>query len=250
MSNKLQKTASAAVSSTSKIDFSKINTKALTAGLSKLTIPRLFYQLVVFVMDGSGSMTYEGKTGKSKGEEMNISFVEVMELLKSSKNKNCFDISLYAYANESINIMKQTPIKDLDLSKDFNPCNFITAYNSTRLSETMEAVKQECNDYLRINSEKNTQALIIILSDGVVFDYEIALKKCNELKLNNKVTFASVFFESATWQEGFDIDDLDDYKNSMKMLASEEALFTSTLNPDEIRNHMIKSISTVSKINN
>lgn len=250
MSNKLQNTQGAKSATKSKLDLSKINTIALTAGLSKLTIPRLFYQLVVFVMDGSGSMTYEGKTGKSKGEEMNTSFLEVMERLKISKNKNCFDISLYAYANESINILKQIPIKDLDLSKDYNPCNFITKYNSTLLSETMEAVKQECSDYLRINSEKSAQALIIVLSDGVVFDYELTLKKCNESKLNNKITFASIFFESATWQEGFDISSIDDFKESMKLLASDESLFTSTLDPDEIRNHMIKSISTVSKINN
>jgi hypothetical protein len=249
MSNKLQKTQVNSPTKKSKIDLSKINTSALTAGLSKLTIPRLFYQLVVFVMDGSGSMTYEGKTGKSKGEEMDISFKEVMAKLQSSKNKNCFDISLYAYANESINIMKQMPIRDLDLEKNFNPCNFITHYNSTKLSETIESVKEECNDYLRLNSDKNAQALIIVLSDGVVFDYEITVKKCKELKLNNKVTFASVFFESTSWQEGFDMDDLNDYKDNMKTLASSPDLFTSTLNPDEIRNHMIKSISTVSKVN-
>lgn len=249
MNNKLQKTQEKATATKSKLDLSKINTSALSAGLTKLTIPRLFYQLVVFVMDGSGSMTYAGKTGKSKGEEMNDSFVEVMERLKSSKNKNCFDISLYAYANESVNIMKQMPIKDLNLNKNYNPCNFISAYNSTLLSETMEAVKEESNNYLRLNSEKNAQALIIVLSDGVVYDYELTLKKCNELKLNNKITISSIFFESTNWQEDFDIDDLDDYKNSMMLLASEEALFTSTLNPDEIRNHMIKSISTVSKVN-
>jgi len=249
MSNKLQKAQGATPKTTTKIDLSKINTSALTAGLSKLTIPRLFYQLVVFVMDGSGSMTYEGKTGNSKGEEIDISFKEVIERLQSSKNKNCFDVSLYAYANESINIVKQTPIKDLDLNKDYNPCNFITHYNSTKLSETMEAVKQECSAYLRVNGDKNAQVLVIVLSDGVVFDYEVTLKKCNELKLNNKITISSIFFESTSWQEGFDTDDLDDYKESMKMLASDESLFTSTLNPDEIRNHMIKSISTVSKIN-
>jgi hypothetical protein len=114
----------------------------------------------------------------------------------------------------------------------------------------MEAVKKECSTYLRVNGDKNAQALVIVLSDGVVFDYELTLKKCNELKLNNKITISSIFFESTAWQDGFDIDDLDDYKDSMKMLASDETLFTSTLNPDEIRNHMIKSISTVSKINN
>lgn len=249
MSNKLQTTKNASLKTKSKIDLSKVNTSALTAGLSKLTIPRLFYQLVVFVMDGSGSMTFEGKTGKSKGEELSDALKDSLKRLQTSKNKNCFDVSLYAYANESINILKQIPVKDFNLDRDYDPCEFITAYNSTMLAETMEAVKVECTDYLKVNAEKNAQALIIVLSDGVVFDYELSLKKCNELKLNNKVTISSIFFESTSWQEGFDIDDLDDYKESMKKLASDESLFTSTLNPDEIRNHMIKSISTVSKIN-
>ena len=249
MSNKLQKAQGATPKTTAKIDLSKINTSALTAGLSKLTIPRLFYQLVVFVMDGSGSMTYPGKTGLSKGEELSEALKESLKRLQSSKNKNCFDVSMYAYANESVNVIKETSVKDLDLEKDYNPRNFITHYDSTMLAETMEAVKQECSAYLRVNGDKNAQVLVIVLSDGVVFDYELTLKKCNELKLNNKVTISSIFFESTSWQEGFDTDDLDDYKESMKMLASDESLFTSTLNPDEIRNHMIKSISTVSKIN-
>jgi len=34
----------------------------------------------------------------------------------------------------------------------------------------------------------------------------------------------------------------------MENLASYSSLFTSTLDPEEIRKHMIKSISTVSKI--
>ncbi|TYB74047.1 vWA domain-containing protein [Bizionia myxarmorum] len=249
MSNKLQKKQAPSIVVKPTIDLTKINTGALTAGLSKLTIPRLFYQLVIFVMDGSGSMTYEGKTGKSKGDELSDSLIDTLKRLKASKNKNCFDVSMYAYANESICVLRQVPIKDLDLTKNYNPCDFITHYNSTKLGETMEAVKQECNDYLKINGEKNAQALIIVLSDGVVFDYDLSLKKCNELKLNNKITIASIFFESVSWQEGFNIDDLESYKKYMQDMASNESLFTSTLNADEIRNHMIKSISTVSKIN-
>lgn len=248
MSSQLSKKQGVAAKTTAKIDLSKINTSALSAGLSKLTIPRLFYQLVVFVMDGSGSMTFQGKTGKSKGEELSDAIIGTLKRLQSSKNKNCFDVSMYAYANESVNILKQAPVMDLDLSKDYNPCNFITHYNSTRLAETMETVKEECSAYLSLNNEKNAQALIIVLSDGVVFDYELSLKKCDGLKLNKKVTISSIFFESATWQEGFDIQDLEKFKESMKMLASDKSLFTSTLNPDEIRNHMIKSISTVSKV--
>ena len=72
MSKDLQKTDKndINISKSGKLDLLNINTSALTASLNDLAIPRLFYQLVIFVLDGSGSMTYPGISGNSKGEEV------------------------------------------------------------------------------------------------------------------------------------------------------------------------------------
>ena len=108
-------------SKTGKLDMLNINTSALTASLNDLTIPRLFYQLVVFVLDGSGSMSYPGISAASKGEEVDSAVRQVIKRLVSSKNKNSFDINIWAYANESVKILETTPVTSFDLKKKLDP---------------------------------------------------------------------------------------------------------------------------------
>ena len=65
MSKEIQKLNNSELikSSKKKLDLSITNYGALSASLSVLSIPRLLYQLVIFAVDGTGSMTWEGKTG-------------------------------------------------------------------------------------------------------------------------------------------------------------------------------------------
>lgn len=250
MSKDLQKTNPKvpAKNTKGKLDLSEINLDALTAGLSELSIPRLFYQLVVFVLDGSGSMTYSGNSGKSKGEEIDKAVKETLERLLISKNKNSFDISVWAYANEIVQISSVKSLSTFDVYDDLNPCAYIDKYDGTNLKSVLDEVQIECTDYLNKNQGKNSQVLIIIISDGAIDAYHTALEKCSELKLSPKINIASVFFESKIWQEDYNVKDEIQLKLDMEKLASNSSLFYSTLNPEEIRNHMIKSISTVSKI--
>ena len=235
-------------SKTGKLDLLNINASALTASLNDLAIPRLFYQLVIFVLDGSGSMTYPGMSGKSKGEEVENAVKEVLVRLISSKNKNSFDLSIWAYANESVRISNITPVESFNLIQNINPCDFIQKYDGTNLISTLNSVKIECEDYLRINKSKNAQALVVILSDGALDEYEESSKLCNSIKELDNTSVSSIFYESKTWQENYNVQDMAILKKDMENLASDSSLFTSTLDPEEIRKHMIKSISTVSKI--
>ena len=228
-----------------KLDLLSINTQALSASLDGLSIPRLFYQLIVFVLDGSGSMTFAGLTGKSKGEEIEIAVKQVIERLLNSKNKNSFDINIWAYADESVNVLKTASVNPNHLSQSINPCEYIEKYNGTNLTSTLVSIKKECEQYLTENKDKNTQALVIILSDGAIDDYKDCSKLCDQIKMIEKVTVASNFFESKNLDNFYDNKEL---KKEMENLASSSSLFTSTLDPEEIRKHMIKSISTLSKI--
>lgn len=87
MSKAIQKTKGNKIdkSKTGKLNLLDINTNALTAALNDLAVPRLFYQLVIFVLDGSGSMTYPGISGNSKGEEVENAVKKVIERLINSK---------------------------------------------------------------------------------------------------------------------------------------------------------------------
>ena len=250
MSKDLQKTDKndINISKSGKLDLLNINTSALTASLNDLAIPRLFYQLVIFVLDGSGSMTYPGISGNSKGEEVENAVKKVIERLINSKNKNSFDISFWAYANESVKISSISPVESFNLNQSINPCDFIQKYDGTNLISTLVSVKKECEDYLKLNKLKNAQALVVILSDGALDEYEESSKLCDSIKELDNTSVSSIFYESKTWQENYQVQDITILKKDMENLASDSSFYISTLDPEEIRKHMIKSISTVSKI--
>jgi len=250
MSKDLQKSDSKSLtkSKTGKIDFATFNMDTFAKTMATTALPRLFYQLVTFVIDGSGSMTYPGKSGKSKAQEVEDAIKQVLERLLNSKNKNSFDVSFWAYANESVQISNITPVESFDLNQSINPCDYIQKYDGTNLISTLKSVKNECANYLKMNASKNAQALVVILSDGALDQYEESSHVCNLIKNLDNVSVSSIFYESKRWQENYHVQDIEILKKDMEHLASNSNLFKSTLDPEEIRKHMIKSISTVSKI--
>ena len=139
-----------------------------------MELPRQFSQLVLFVLDGSNSMTWDGTSGFSKGHEIHQSVVEVLERLQSSKNKASFDIGFWAFANESKEMYPIQPLKEYDLKKNcFNPCEFINEGDATYLSETLQSVENVVNDYLDKHKDLNRKALIILL--GIWLDVLITI---------------------------------------------------------------------------
>lgn len=254
MSKEIQKFSSKveSISGKKKLNLSSINTGALSASLSELSIPRLFYQLVVFVIDGTGSMTWEGKTGISKGKEVDNIIKKILDRLKNSKNKNSFDIAVHAFAEKHKTILDITQLDKIDHENfDFNPTNYFKEdYMYEYLDDTLDIVINSSFNYLELNKNKNSQALIIVLSDGAIKHFDSALERVNKLKVHEKITVSSVLLEDLRWQN--DEDYKREVKEKLKMFSSNEKdghnFFTSNIDPEEIRKHMIKSISTVSKI--
>jgi hypothetical protein len=235
-----------------KLKLANINLEAFSTSLGTFSIPRLFYQLVVFVIDGTGSMTWKGKTGKSKGEEINGTITKILERLNNSKNNSSFDIAVYAFAETHKTILEPTQLNKIDhKSFNFDPTHYFKDnYMFEYLDDTLDTVSNVSLNYLKLNKEKNCQALIIILSDGAIKHFDSALVKVNELKTNKKITISSVLLEDLRWDS--DEKFKKEVQNKLKQFSSNvkdgHNFFTSNIDPEEIRKHMIKSISTVSKI--
>ena len=250
MENNIEKTNNGVVTNKSNSPLDKLNSlsSGLSAALSKLELPRQFSQLVLFVLDGSNSMKWDGTSGFSKGYEIHQSVVKVLDRLKTSKNSSSFDVGFWAFANESKEMYSVRPVKEYDLVKDcFNPCEFIELGNSTKLSQTLNSVENIVSDYLESNKDQIRKALIIILSDGEIFDYQSVLKIKSSL-VSDLVVFSSIFFESTDWKDKYDDDQIEELKNNLSNLASNEAFFLSTIDPEQIRKHMIQSVTKISNI--
>jgi hypothetical protein len=255
MSNKLQKSKDYELkgSSKKKLDLAGVNMGTLTNSLNEMTLPRLFYQLVVFVLDASESMTWEGISGKSKGEEVHDQILPILERLKESKNKNSFDLAFWAFSENCSQFIPTSNLTSIDhIKQNFNPC-LKTGNYKTKIVPALEEVHKEVSNYLQTHKEKNSQALIIILGDGAIDDMKDAKKITDSLKKNNKITISSYLLEDKNWKNDLSPDLLKSFRDNLKILSSSSAddslnFFKSTVDPEEIRKHMIKSISTVSKV--
>lgn len=249
MSNEIVKKPSSGKLQINKGKFTSDIIKAQSAALSEFVIPPVFRQLVVFVLDASESMTWEGLSGKSKGEEISEQITPIIKRLQESRNSNCFDVAMHAFSQETKEFLRLTSVKDIDLSEsDFNPCSHVGNYR-TYAKDTLENVEEQINTYLSKYSRVNSQALLILLSDGDLYDYSDCHEICSRLKENNKVTIASYLLEDKNWEENLDTETLDELKLNIKNLSSSGDFYHSKVDPEEIRKHMIKSISTVSKVN-
>jgi uncharacterized protein YegL len=252
MSTEIQKVnVISSVAQKKKIDLSKLNQKALAAALSKFEPPRLFYQLIVFILDASESMTWEGMSGVSKGVEIKRQIPNILDRLKKSKNKNCFDISMIAFSKEFHMFIPISSVQDISQdSVDFNPCshvNNLTTYMEGALAATESLISTYHAKHL-----DHSQSLVIILTDGALNDYASSANIIERLKASGRTTVSTCLLEDRKWNDTIDPDKLDTMRLEIKNLASIDSngqvFFFNTVDPEEIRNHMIKSISTVSKV--
>ena len=225
-----------------------MSNKGKNSALTKVELPRLFYQSVIFVIDGSGSMHGAGKTGKTKGEEVSGIIEPVVDRLKSSKNHNCFDVSTFVYAKDYKLVLDNTAVKNIGNDTSFNPNDYRVGA-TTYIADCLQKAGEHAENYLKTHREKNAQVLMIVLSDGAIFDIEEAEPIAKSLIENPKITISSAFLET----EGMKEETLEYCQNKMKKITSTSNIavdhfFASTVDPEVIRKHMIKSISTVSKI--
>lgn len=239
---------------------------AAAAAKGEMALPRLFNQLVVFILDGSNSMLGEGATGNTKGEELHDAVVQVLDRLRQSRNKNCFDISCWVYSSDHKQVLRPTPITDERvMGMSFDPTKHIKS-KGTKVSAALEGAFDEARSYLDEHSGKQTKVLFLLLSDGGLHDTPKALKLVETIRTTTGMILATIFFESEVpdmirgWvneetgepvpgepmsgetynQRGAD--------TMRKMSSDEKDHFTSTVDPEKIRNQMIKSISKVSQV--
>lgn len=235
----------------------------------KITLPRLFYQLVIFVLDGSRSMHSNSINGIPKGKEIDKTIKSVLKRLKDSKNSNSFDIAVFAFSNNHKNLFGIKELRNIDNDTNFNPYFIVENPEDTHLANCLIDVKNMISNYFEKYNNKNHQALVLLLSDGALNDYHKSLSVAIDIKKMDKVTLSVMYLESKvndngeyySWDEKTGkldyskkrtIEDVKKRKERVierfKAFATDETFFVNSIDPEEIRKHMIKSISSVSKI--
>lgn len=233
--------------SQSEIKRAQGNHVGIAAAFAAIELPRQFNQLVIFLLDGSGSMQHAGISGKTKGYEVHQSVIKVLERLQKSRNVASFDVSFIAYAAETVEMFPVRRVKDCDLVNDcFNPCEHIKIDNFTYLTEALQIAREQALAYLKKHEAGHTRVLFLLLSDGAINDDRKALEVKEELKLIDKTHTATIFFKTPYWEDQkIDLEKLSQLFARFSNSASDHL---STVDPEEIRAHMIKSVTKVSKV--
>jgi hypothetical protein len=132
--------------------------------------------------------------------------------------------------------------------QSFDPTGHIEA-KDTYVAPALNAAREEAEAYLKANAGKRAQALIILLSDGALHDEEEALELTAEIKSISGAALSTIFYGTdprILRMRGVDEDYNEQCAEVLKEMATSEAFHTSTLDPEEVRKHMIRSISSVS----
>jgi hypothetical protein len=255
-----------------KLKQSGLNISTMSDLSKDLVLPRTFYQLVIFMLDGSNSMNSATADGRSKAVRIEESVQTVLSRLKKSKSKESFDLSFIVFSDDFIDVF-DGDIKrliEIDEKHCFNPLKLIPEPKNTKLANAFKYVREKSEQYLEENSDKTAQVLIMLLSDGAIDDYLDTLKEVNEIKKNTQITLACQYLEQyveegSKWYSYNETLDELDYEKSwtidevkedekrvsdrFKKFSSTDELFITSMDPSLVRDHMIKSITLVSKTN-
>jgi uncharacterized protein YegL len=253
--------------------FEKLQGKlsALKTSLNKNeVIPRIYNQLVLFVLDGSRSMARHSINNIPKAQDIHENVQKVLDRLRSSKNRTSFDIGMIAFSDESKNVFGIKELKDISENESFNSLKLIDRTGGTMFLPALTEAEKMIEDYMsNITNGLPRNALILLMTDGMMADYKESLIKAEELKLRRDVTVSVMYLEQILeegskwygWDElknefdysyEFSIEEVKESREKRReklmLYATDKSAFMNTADPEAIRNHMIKSISDTSQL--
>lgn len=243
---------------------------ALKTSLNKNEVmPRIYNQLVLFVLDGSRSMKSRSLNKISKAQDIHENVQKVLERLRSSRNRTSFDIGLIAFSDECRNVFGIKELKDVSEQQSFNSIRLLDKTGGTQLFPALCEAEKMVKEYMgNIENTLPRNTVILLMTDGMVDDYNESLMKLEEIKLKKKVAVSVMYLdqlieEGSKWyswneetgemdySEETPIDEVREGRKKigekLKAFASSETLFMRTVDPEAIRNHMINSITTTSQ---
>jgi uncharacterized protein YegL len=253
--------------------FGKLQGKlaALKTSLNKNeVIPRIYNQLVLFVLDGSRSMEGLSSNKISKAEDIHENVQKVLERLRSSKNRTSFDIGMIAFSDECKNVFGIRELKDVSEKESFNSLNLLDKNGGTMFLPALTEADKMIEEYMsNIPNTLPRNALILLMTDGVMDDYLGSLIKAEELKLKGNTTISVMYLDNVikdgndwySWDEKtgeidysspWTVDEVRNWRDKrvdkLMQYATNESYYMTTLDAEGIRNHMIKSISDTSQL--
>ncbi|MDY0217650.1 MAG: VWA domain-containing protein [Bacteroidales bacterium] len=213
--------------------------------IGAIATPRVFHQLGILVLDGSGSMK-EGLSARkiNLAQEVSTAVKDTFTLFKTSSNRNNFSFAVVYYDNTAKIELDITPAPKVDDMRAYDPT--VGMSGTTSIAEGLKLAKQISDKHLSGQEDGGIpkSVVIVILSDGLDMTEQETLSIANTLKSNDKITITSCFFETL----GGDRDGMNEAANFLKKLCTSEQHFNIVFDAEKVKNFFVASVSNKKKI--
>lgn len=202
---------------------------------------KMFEQLGILVLDGSGSMNEQTAQKISKADAVTQAVNDLFSRFKESKNRNNFTFSIINYDHRSVVKMQPTEVKDIDDHGDYNPMDGLGG--ATYISEGLKDAKKIAEDFLRQSQAGGVSrsVVVLIMTDGVDMTQAETISMANTLKQINNVKVAGCFFETL----GADAGEMRKCADYVKSLCTDETLYSNVNSAETLRTFFIASMSNM-----
>jgi uncharacterized protein YegL len=200
--------------------------------------PKIFHQLGILVLDGSGSMEDNAKMNISKAESVNIAVRGLLGRLKAGDSSDNFSFAIIMFGND---VKEHTPITHLshiDDNDDFDP--LIVDGSNTKIYLGLSEAVNYAETFMRnapIGSVPHS-VLILLMSDGVSENPAECIEIANQVKNNPqlKATIACAYFGTIGANDP-------EAQELLQQISSGSNYYKTTYNDEDLRRFFEASIS-------
>ena len=209
----------------------------------RVETPRQFAQLVLPVLDGSGSMTEPGRGGISKAQAANVALRELLTRIKVSAVSQNFTCGVLTFDHAVKERLAPTPVASVDDNDTYDP--LAGHGGGTNLFLALEEAERVVDRFLRQAPEGGVphSAVVLVMSDGCCSRPDVSRSVAQRLKTGphaSRVTIAATLFAT--------VGSVDVAGEALlKEVASDPVRFYKTVyDAETLRNFLLASASAAS----
>lgn len=207
--------------------------------------PRIFHQLGIFVLDGSGSMGSKTKGGITKAQAVNQAIRDLLTRFKASKNVNDFSFAVVTFDNEAKENTGITTATEIDDNENYDPLEGHGGWTDIR--EGIVIAEKLALDHMKEYEPGGPphSVAILLMTDGMDHNSKNTLAKVEEIKNGvhgGQISFYTTLLSEINGSE-------EEAKDHLKAIATDKVMgYKEVYDSATLRNFFIKSLSHASGV--
>jgi uncharacterized protein YegL len=200
-------------------------------------VPRVFHQLGILVLDGSGSMTLPSIEKIPKAASVNKAVQELIGALAGSRVASNFSLAIVTFDDHAKVHTNPTDVRDLDSYGSYDP---LPGHGGgTRMDLGLRSAVDVARNFLGDTHDESVprSVVIVVLSDGM--SEADPLEEAASIKQDPKITICTTRFASPSDKES----DAEAAETLLRSMASTVEQYRTTYRGLDLRKFFIASVS-------